>query len=86
MDDGSNDALHCNIDIDELDDVIRKCSNNKAPGLDGLTYEFYKHTWVIIKYVFVSVLQCQLDRGRIVESNTVGATSLISKVGGIPSV
>ena len=82
----SSEALHCNVDVEEVEYVIGKCASNKAPGLDGLTYEFYKKTWLIIKNVFVAVLQCQLDRFRIVESNSTGATSLISKVGGVPSV
>ena len=32
------------------------------------------------------VLQCQLDRQRIVDSNTMGATRLSSKVLGVPQV
>ena len=32
------------------------------------------------------VLQCQLDRQSIVDSNTVGATRLSSKVAGVPQV
>ena len=66
--------------------ILRKCARNKSPGLDGLSYEFYQSTWEIIGMDFVQVLQCQLDRIRLIESNRHGATRLTSKVDGIPSV
>ena len=78
MDDAVSDGLHEDIAIDEIDEIIKCCDNNKAPGLDGLCYEFYKSTWEIIRIPFLQVLQCQLDRERIVDSNTVGATRLSS--------
>ena len=78
--------MEINLTIDELELVVHSCATNKAPGLDGLSYEFYKCTWDIIKDTLLQVLQCQLDRGKIVQSNTVGATRLIPKVEGVPSV
>ena len=66
--------------------IFKKCSKNKSPGLDGIPYEFYQASWEIIGMDFVQVLQCQLDRVRLVESNKHGATRLTSKVDGIPSV
>ena len=66
--------------------VLKKCDNNKSPGLDGLPYEFYKATWEIIGQDFFKVLKCQLDRVKLVESDKHGATRLTSKVDGIPAV
>ena len=66
--------------------VLKKCARNKSPGLDGLPYELYQATWDIIGLDFVQVLQCQLDRAKLVESNRHGATRLTSKVDGIPSI
>ena len=86
MDNAAREELHEEVDIDEIDDIIKNCDNNKAPGLDGLCYEFYKSTWEVIRITFVQILQCQLDRERIVDSNIVGATRLSSKVAGIPQV
>ena len=86
MDNDVSEKLHEDVTIDEVDDIIKNCDNNKAPGLDGLSYEFYKSTWEIIRKTFIMVLQCQLDRQRIVDSNTIGATRLSSKVAGIPQV
>ena len=82
----SSEKLHEDAAFEEIDDIIKQCDNNKAPGLDGLSYEFYKATWELIRVIFVMVLQCQLDRIKIVESNTIGATRLSYKVAGIPQV
>ena len=83
----SQDNLVKNLNYDQVKFVIfKKCARNKSPGLDGLPYEFYQATWDIIGQDFVKVLQCQLDRVRLVESDRHGATRLTSKVDGIPEV
>ena len=66
--------------------IFKKCDRNKSPGLDGLPYELYQATWELIGIDFVQVLQCQLDRNSLIESDRHGATRLTSKVDGIPSV
>ena len=80
------DKLHEDISFDELEDVIKHCDNNKSPGLDGLTYEYYKATWPLIKEEFVQVLRCQLDKQKLIDSDTIGATRLTLKVAGVPGV
>ena len=72
--------------MDELEFIVKKSDNNKSPGLDGLSYEFYKGTWDVIKFDLREVLQCQLNRQRLVNSNKEGVTRLCSKVTGVPSV
>ena len=74
------------IQPDEMDFVVKKCPNLKSPGMDGLTYEFYKKVWGIIGSKFVTILQVQLSRCKLVESDTNGATKLLPKVDGIPKV
>ena len=49
-------------------------------------YEFYSKVWDVIAAQFVEVIQVQLNRGRLVKSNTVGATRLVPKVEGVPRV
>ena len=65
---------------------MKSCKNNKSPGLDGIPYEFYKGAWDIIGDEVKEVLQCQLDRAAIIDSNRVGVTRLVPKVTGIPQV
>ena len=86
MDKPDKDKLEVDICAEELEFVVGKCAKNKAPGLDGICYEFYQHTWHIIKGTFLSVLQCQLDRHKLIKSDTKGVTRLLSKVDGIPKV
>ena len=81
-----SDGMTQSIDPEELDIIIKKCPNNKSPGFDGISYEFYKTTWPIICQTFTQVLQCQLDRQKLVASNTVGAVRLLPKVEGTPKL
>ena len=74
------------VQIQELEEILKECKRNKSPGLDGLPYEFYCSVWTVISNDFKDILQCQLNRRKIVKSNTIGATRLISKVNGVPSV
>ena len=80
------DNLVKEIKIEELEQIVRECDHNKSPGLDGLCYEFYQETFSIIRNDLLKILQCQLDRTRIVESNRHGVTRLAPKVYGVPSV
>ena len=86
LNDTDRDKLHEDIKMEELDFVVKNCENNKSPGLYGLTYEFYKVVWPVISEEFAQVLQCQLDRLRLIDSDMVGATRLAPKVSGVPSV
>ena len=80
------DSMHEDITEEELEQIIKDSDNNKSPGLDGLSYEFYKTAWPVIKGVFTNVLQSELNNVKLIESNRVGATRLASKVDGVPSV
>ena len=53
------------------------CENNKSPGL---SYESYKAVLPVIAADLIQILQCQLDRQKLIYSNTVGATRLTSKL------
>ena len=66
--------------------MVKSCANGKSPGLDGLTYEFFKRTWHVIGQTFTKVLQTQLDREILMKSGRQGATRLIPKVDGVPDV
>ena len=86
LSDADRDKLHVDVSFEDLSEIVKKCDNNKAPGLDGLPYEFYKVVWPVIGKDFVKILQCQLDRLRLIDSDTIGATRLAPKVIGVPHV
>lgn len=74
------------LSLDEVEWILKACPYKKAPGLDGLTYEFYRTAWPAIRHSFHKVLQVQLSRCRISESGKHGATKVLPNVDGIPEV
>jgi len=72
--------------LEELEFVVKDCKKNRSPGLDGLSYEFYQATFQLIKDELLQVLQSQLIKKEIIQSNRKGVTRLCPKVKGIPSV
>ena len=86
MTDNDKQDMLRNISLEEIDDVLKRCPNHKSPGLDGIPYEFYKAVWPIMNKDFMQILQVQLDSEKIIQSNKIGATRLIPKVKGVPTV
>ena len=83
----SREALIKQLTFEEIKQIVfKECASNKSPGLDGLPYEFFQITWDIIGMDFVDVLQVQLQRFNLIESDRNGATRLCSKVDGVPEV
>ena len=82
----SKEALVEPLSEDEVLDAVKASKNGKSPGLDGISYEFYKVCWPVIGSTFTKVLQTQLDRESLMESGKHGATRLISKVKTVPDV
>ena len=84
--DVARDELEKDMLMEKKGDIVKESENYKSPGLDGLSYEFYKNTFDLIQDELLKVFQCQLNRKNIVDSNTEGVTRLAPKVDGIPSV
>ena len=82
----SQESLVKPLTEEEVEDAVKSCKNGKSPGLDGITYEFYKVTWPVIGPTFTKVLQAQLDREKLMDSGRHGATRLLPKVEDIPDV
>ena len=53
--------------------------NNKAPGNDGLTKEFYETFWNEIKYVFLKSLKQAKEKGQLSISQRQAVIKLIEK-------
>ena len=69
--------------MEELEEAVKQLQNHKAPGLDGLPAEFYKKTMEVIQGDLLDIINCQLDRVKILESDRHGATRLGPKVEGV---
>ena len=84
--DSVRDGLVKEMTMEELEEIVKKCDHNKSPGLDGLSYEFYQHTFHVIKDELLAIYRCQLSREIIIKSNKEGVTRLAPKVVGVPCV
>ena len=56
-------------------------ANNKAPGCDGLSPEFYKYFWPDIKTLLIDSLNEGYYRGELSESQKQSILTLIFKKG-----
>ena len=67
--DSEREGLVKEMALGELEEIVKECNHNKSPGLDGLSYEFYKITFPIIKDDLLAIYRCQLSRESIIKSN-----------------
>ena len=65
---------------EEIDGVIKNLPNNKSPGPDGFTNEFYKKCWPIIKTDFYNLCNHFFDSSLCLRSINSSHITLIPKV------
>ena len=65
--------------LNEIDAVVKNLKNNKSPGWDGLTNEFYKKFWASIKQILYNTLNEAIDKQSLPPSLRVGIVTLIPK-------
>ena len=65
----------------ELSEVVKNLKKNKAPGLDGLTNEFYQTFWGVLEPHFVNMLEESFMIGSLPSSIRKAVMSLIFKSG-----
>ena len=75
----NNESEKCEgeITIEECTNAIFKMKLNKAPGLDGLSVEFYRKFWNNLKKLVTKVFNFNYERGYLSNSQKIGAISLI---------
>ncbi len=72
--------------MDELKFVIKNLPNNKSPGLDGLSNEFYKAVFPLIKNEYLAVQNLYQQEGKVSNEMRKGVTRLLPKTEGVPTV
>ena len=65
----------------ELNKALLSMENNKSPGLDGLTTNFYKHFWHILGPHLTNILNSAYENGSLALSQRRGVISLLFKKG-----
>nr|GEY21640.1 retrovirus-related Pol polyprotein from transposon TNT 1-94 [Tanacetum cinerariifolium] len=65
---------------DEIRVVVWNCGENKSPGPDGYTFEFFRRYWRSIGSDFYSVVECFFESGSFPKGSNSSFIALIPKV------
>ena len=74
-------TLDSDISMEELGNIVKKAKNNKSPGPDGFTNEFYKIFWPNIKNLLLKLLNIYKHKGQINPAQLEGIITCIPKGG-----
>lgn len=61
--------------------ALKELNNNKSPGSDGLTPEFYRAFWDLLHLQFYDSIMFSLDKGVLSQEQRTGIVTLIPKKG-----
>ena len=69
------------ISVEECEAVLKTFKNNKSPGNDGISKEFYVHFWPKIKNLMVEAFNASYINGKLSTSQKQAIITLIEKKG-----
>ena len=69
------------LTLSDITDALKEMANDKSPGLDGFTTNFYKFFWMDIKSFLYDSYRYSIQHGELSDSQRRGLLSLIPKVG-----
>ncbi|GJU90435.1 RNA-directed DNA polymerase, eukaryota, partial [Tanacetum coccineum] len=72
--------LDRNISTDEIRAAVWDCGENKSPGPDGYTFEFFRRYWNVIGPDFSSAVACFFENGSFPRGCNASFIALIPKV------
>ncbi|KAI4883755.1 hypothetical protein NFI96_007667 [Prochilodus magdalenae] len=75
------DLLEAVLELQELTTAAQEQTSGRAPGIDGLPAEFYKHFWGTIGEDLFAVFKCCFSEGRLPVSSSRAVLSLLPKAG-----
>ena len=73
------EMLDSEIQIQKLGSAIRNFKNDKSPGPDGFTSEFYKFFWPDLNYFLYRSFLTGTERGELSTSQKMGVISILPK-------
>ena len=79
-------SLDARLTLEEIDTAIVHLENNKSPGLDGLSSEFYQIFWSTLKHDYLSVLNHAISSGTLPHSFRRAVITLIPKKGDLADI
>ena len=60
-----SESLEGELTLCEIGEALRKLKNNKCPGIDGFSSEFFKFFWPDLKHFIHKSLNSAYDRGEM---------------------
>jgi len=79
MDENTKETCEGILSIYECELAVTEMCNNKSPGSDGLTVEFYKKCWNDIKIYLIESLNYSFQTGNLTTLQRQWIISLITK-------
>ena len=67
------------IEFHEVTEAVRALPNNKSPGPDGLTAEFYKFFWSDLGQIVYQTYKDAFKKGALIGTQNQGVIHLIPK-------
>ena len=80
MDEEQSNSCEERITEDDLLDALKSMKENKSPGNDGLTKEFYETFWYDIKASFLSSIEHFFQKGELSSSQKQAVIKLLEKM------
>ena len=74
-----NEELEHNLSIEELQNALKDFQNNKTPGEDGFTKEFYDTFFYLLGNSLLDSFNAAFHHGKLSVTQKRGIISLISK-------
>ena len=75
-----NAMLIAPFTLDEITQALKMSANDKSPGVDGISAEFYKTTWSIIGADVTRMLNAIVCKAKLCVSQSTGIIVIIPKV------
>lgn len=79
LQDAYHSRLIANVTLEEIVFVVKVLPNNKSPGLDGFTTEFFKATWEITGVLVTSAVHEFFPTGQLLKEFNATLISLVPK-------
>ena len=79
LDQHMKQSLEGPLTLDEITAAIQNMKNNKSPGLDGFTVEFFKVFWNYLKHVLLRSLNSAYFCNKMSYTQKLGIVSLLPK-------
>jgi len=76
----SDNPLVVPFTVEEINNALRATKKNKAPGTDGIPFEFYLKFWDVIGVHFLEMMNCVLGKRKLQPSQGRAAIRLVPKI------